>query len=151
LPPAVVAPAYVPPPEPTTITTTNIPTGKYKDYESRLGIVVHDGLEFFTTARAYTRCDPTTKRAEIFVAPAILPQDEKGVILHEYGHVLECRAGWGSDTNSQRGEMVADAVSIRLGGFATYGHNPDADVFNLADILLREAARNGVNAPDSVP
>ena len=134
LPPAVVAPAL----PATTTTTTFKPSGKYAAYESRFGTVIHDGLDLISPARAYTRCYPADGTAEIYVATTVKPEEKDGVIFHEYGHVLECRQGWGSDVNSPLGESVADAISIRLGGFATYGHYPNADVFSLADSLLSE-------------
>ena len=136
LPPAVVAPAYIPTPTP-----TPTPAGKYAALEARFGITIHDGLDQFSSSYAYTKCDPGSGVGEVYVSPAILEKWEFAVIAHEYGHTLECKQGWGANVASPLGEEVADAVSILLGGAATYPNKPSANAFHLAEGLL--ATRTG--------
>lgn len=133
LPPSVVAPAST-----QTTSDPHVPSGKYANLEARFDVIIHGYLDMFSTARAYTRCRNDGSLPEIFVSPLIDPREEFGVIAHEYGHVLECEQGWGTELVTVRGEHVADAVSIRLGGYSTYGIVPTGEEFKLADGLLSE-------------
>jgi hypothetical protein len=92
----------------------------------------------FSASDAYTRCDPTTGVGVVYVSTSTPKEWEFAVIANEYGHTLECKAGWGANVASPLGEEVADAVSILLGGAATYPNKPSANAVHLAEGLLSE-------------